>query len=239
MSKPPPHQRQLRRHEFVIHYGHIFDTLSGKHALLSIEEKNAHFLNWWWKWTECEFPPTIRYLAASLEITPDVDPRTGKPNTNAGLYHINACVFWNKVVRFSQEYHTALYLPSFESGKMPASVRVIGSPAGVIDYCTASGKFAGKQYLHLFEHSPTGNRPFQGARRKDALMDMAINFIQEGYDLQRMWVENPRVVMHFGVLKLRDLIAIQRSISSYSEGSGTNSSRGDDEPPVTGFSNVS
>lgn len=228
MTKIPVPNRQLRRHEFVIHYGHLFP--GEQHTLFSIEEKNNIFRNWWSAWIQVELPPTVRYLAAQLEVTPDIDPRTLKPNANAGIYHVNACVFWTKPVRFGQQYQTALSLPSREDGNLPCSVRVIGSPAGCIDYCTSSGKWSHKEFVSQHEHCPTGNRPFQGARRKDALMDIAINFVQEGYDLKRMWGENPRVVMHFGVLKMRDLIELQKQIDRdlFPPNRG-------DEPSVTGF----
>ena len=226
MTKIPVPNRQLRRHEFVLHFGHIFK--GERYDLYSVEEKNNLFANWWSQWIKSEFPTTVRYLAASLEHTPDADRVTGHPNKNAGILHVNAAVFWTKPVRVSQNYHSALYLPSHDDESICGSWRMIGSPAAMIDYVTAAGKYASKPYVDLFQW---GDPPFQSARRKEALTDLLIQFVKEGYTVKEMWSKNPRVVVHFGLLKIRDLVELEQEIAR-----DQLPNRGD-KPSVTGFSN--
>lgn len=199
MSNPIPiPNRQLRRHAFTIQPGHIFDAPSM--ALMSKQEKNLHFHKWWEQFKIHEQPEHLRYLAASLEITPETDKR-GNPNENAGLYHVNGCVFWKKQVRFSQQYNN-IGIPS-------CSLQVVQNPHAVIDYCSASGAHSGKDHVEIHEVMPTGSRPHQGVRSRQILTDDMIERVKAGQSVMQMWKQNPRIVAHFGIKKLEDFILLQ------------------------------
>lgn len=206
----PVPNRQLRRHMFTIQPGHIIhkELL----ALSTPAEKNQFFQEWWEQFKLHEQPDHVRYLAASLELTPERCKKTGKLNENRGLLHVNGVVFWKKQVRFSQQYNN-IGIPS-------CSLMVIQNPHHAIDYCTASGSQSDKDHIEIHEVMPTGNRPHQGVRSRQALTDDMIDRIKSGQGLTTIWRQNPRIVAHFGLKRLRDMIELHEFCS---------------EPSVTGF----
>lgn len=200
---PPPHKRQLRRHAITVHMKHIFDedTL----ALRTMEEQNNLFLNFWEGLKKHENPKYLKYASYSLEYIPETD-KHGNPNEKAGYLHINGCLFWRKPVRLAQQYN--------EIGIPSASVSVVGNPHAVIDYCSASGTKSDKEHLEIHEYMPDGSRPHAGIRSRQILTDDMIQRVKSGQSLKQIWEQNPRIVAHFGIKKLREFMELQEFCES-------------------------
>lgn len=194
---PLPH-RQLRRHAFTIQPRHVIHE--DLYIMLDTEEINRHFLQWWEGFKIHEQPEHLKYLAASLERTPQFD-KTGNPNANWGQLHVNGVVFWKKQVRMSTNWNL-IGIPS-------AHLMVVQNPHAVIDYCTASGSHTDKDHIEIHEVMPTGNRPHQGVRSRQILTDDMIERVKAGQSLKQIWEQNPRIVAHFGIRKLREFMELQ------------------------------
>tara|TARA_B000000532_G_scaffold15503_1_gene11039 strand:+ start:446 stop:1210 length:765 start_codon:yes stop_codon:yes gene_type:complete len=223
MSKIPLPNRQLRRHAFTIQPKHIIhqDLL----IMSSIEEINQHFAKWWEQFKCHEQPEHLKYLAASLEITPQFD-KHGNPNINWGKYHVNGVVFWKKQVRMSTQWN--------QIGIPAAHLMVVQNPHAVIDYCTASGSHTDKDHIEIHEVMPTGNRPHQGVRSRQILTDDMIERVKAGQSLKQIWEQNPRIVAHFGIRKLREFMELQEFCNSIREkGSVTGFSSGETPDIIT------
>ena len=214
MSKIPLPNRQLRRHALTIQPAHIIHH--ELYVMSSVEEKNKYFLEWWEQFKIHEQPEHLKYLGASLEYTPQYDKK-GNPNMNWGLLHVNACVFWKKQVRMSTQWN--------QIGIPNAHLMVIQNPHAIIDYCTASGAHTDKDHVEIHEVMPNGNRPHQGVRSRQILTDDMIERVKAGQSLKQIWEQNPRIVAHFGIRKLREFMELQEFCNEVRE-----------KGQVTGFS---
>ena len=225
-KKPvPPHRKQLRRHYLTVHLGHLIDDESHLLALSTVEEKNKFFRSWWDKLQSTQFPSYLSYIGASLELIPEFD-KNGNPNAQKDVFHVHMYIGWKKPVRMNSEY------PHLHLTTCPHT-EVIGNPHAILDYCTASNSQSDKEHVEIWEYMPSGNRPFAGARSRQALTQDMIDRVKSGQGLVSIWKSNPRIIAHFGIKKLQEIIDLHAFASRVEkEGYVTGFGQGTDTVPI-------